>query len=134
MGDLVESMKKAALGAYDASGPVAVLVGTVAQIDPLEIYVDQKMAIKAPMLILARNVTDHVVEMGVSHWTEDETEHTHAIVDTYTGGGSSEATSHRHAYEGRKTFTVHNGLKAGEKVILMREQGGQRFVVLDRLG
>jgi hypothetical protein len=29
---------------------------------------------------------------------------------------------------------VHSGLIVGDKVILLREQGGQRFIVLDRLG
>lgn len=41
--------------------------------------------------------------------------------------------SHSHSYSGRKKFTVHNGLKKGEKVILIRMQGGQKFVVLDRM-
>lgn len=41
--------------------------------------------------------------------------------------------SHSHSYSGKKKFTVHNGLKKGEKVILIRMQGGQQFVVLDRM-
>ena len=48
----------------------------------------------------------------------------------------SEATidlSHNHAIQGRTTVTVHSGLKKGEKVILIRMQGGQKFVVLDRM-
>ncbi len=34
----------------------------------------------------------------------------------------------------KKMLIVHNKLKAGEKVILSRLQGGQKFVVLDRIG
>ena len=33
---------------------------------------------------------------------------------------------------GRASVTVHNGLAAGEKVILLQERGGQRFAVVDR--
>lgn len=30
------------------------------------------------------------------------------------------------------TITVHNGLAVGDKVILIRQQGGQKFIVTDR--
>lgn len=33
---------------------------------------------------------------------------------------------------GKSSVTIHNGLAAGEKVILIQEKGGQRFVVADR--
>lgn len=33
---------------------------------------------------------------------------------------------------GKTEITVHNGLAVGDKVILLRKQGGQEFVVLDR--
>ena len=36
------------------------------------------------------------------------------------------------AYKGRKTFKVHLALKAGEKVILISCDGGQKYIVLDR--
>ena len=35
-------------------------------------------------------------------------------------------------YKGRKTFKVHLALKAGEKVILISCDGGQKYIVLDR--
>ena len=41
--------------------------------------------------------------------------------------------SHKHSYSGKKKFTVHNGLKKGEKVVMIKLQGGQKFVVLDRV-
>lgn len=33
----------------------------------------------------------------------------------------------------RQNITIHLGLKVGEKVMLIRVQGGQQFVVLDRV-
>ena len=73
--------------------------------------------------ILTRNVTDFEVDMTVNHSTEDK------------GGGSGAAAyeAHKHAYVGKKTFKVHNALKAGEKVLLIRVQQGKKFVVIDRV-
>lgn len=132
--EMLESIKKAALETVENSKPSGVYYGTVISASPLKINVEQKMVLEKAQLVLSRNVTEHNIEMTVQHLTEYETAHTHAIQDTYTGGGSSSPTSHRHAYSGRKTFIVHNGLVVGDKVILLREQGGQKFVVWDRVG
>lgn len=31
-------------------------------------------------------------------------------------------------------ITIHNSLAVGDEVILMRQQGGQKFIVLDKVG
>lgn len=134
MDSLIETIKKAAVGAVEAGYPVAVMLGVVISPDPLRIDIEQKKELDADQLILTRNVTEYTVEMSVDHETEDETAHIHAVIDTYTGGGSSSPTTHRHGYRGTKSFTVHNTLKAGDKVILLRVQGGQKYIVLDREG
>lgn len=36
--------------------------------------------------------------------------------------------------EQEETYTVYNGLAAGEEVILVRQQEGQKYVVFDRIG
>lgn len=43
-------------------------------------------------------------------------------------------TKHLHRYEGRKKILLHYGLKQGETVLLIKMQGGQKYIVLDRLG
>lgn len=40
---------------------------------------------------------------------------------------------HRHDYSGRKTFLIHNSLKLGEDVVLLKQKGGQKFLVIDRV-
>lgn len=132
--ELTKAIKRAAMGASTASKPVEVCFGKVTSASPLQILVDQKMTLGAAQLVLARNVTEFTIEMTVDHYTEKETEHTHDIKDTYTGGGSSMPTEHLHAYRGRKKFTVHNGLVVGDEVILLRQQGGQKYIVVDRIG
>lgn len=132
--ELVKTIKRAAVDAVNASKPVEVCFGKVTSASPLKILVEQKMTLGAAQLVLCRNVTEHIIEMTVDHYTENETEHTHAVQDTYTGGGSSSPTKHLHAYRGRKKFTVHNGLVAGDEVVLLRQQGGQKYIVVDRIG
>lgn len=123
MPNAVEVVKKAAVEAVEADKPVNLLFGTVISASPLKIQVDQKSIYTEKMLILTRNVTDFNVDMTVNHQTED------------TSGGSGDASfaSHHHAYSGRKTFRVHNGLTVGEKVLLIRVQKGKKFVVIDRV-
>lgn len=130
---LQENIKTIALNALEASKPSGIFFGTVLSASPLKIQVEQKMTLTAEFLVLSSLVQDFTVSMTVDHQTEAETEHIHAVQDTYTGGGSSSPTSHFHNYAGTKAFRVHLGLSAGEKVILLRIQGGQQFLVLDRV-
>lgn len=119
----VENIKKAALQAVASTMPSGVYFGTVISSSPLKISVEQKMTLTKEQLILSTLVQDFSVDMTVDHLTEN------------TSGGSGDASfaSHNHAYKGRKTFRVHLGLSAGEKVMLLRVQGGQKFIVLDRV-
>ena len=116
--ELVRAVKQAAVDAVKADGPMAVSFGTVTSASPLKIQVDQKKTLTEAQLILTNNVRD----MTVDHQTESQS------------GGSGEAAfaAHQHAYKGRKTFKVHLALKAGEKVILISCDGGQKYIVLDR--
>lgn len=133
--NLVELIKKAAVDAVKESKPASILFGTVTSADPLKIMVDQKLTLEADHLILTNAVRDHEVEMTVDHFTEEDaflqTTHTHA--SSVTVSPASFDSTHKHAYKGRKKFLIHNGLQTGEQVILVQIQGGQQFVVLDRL-
>ena len=129
--ELVRAVKRAAIDAVKADGPMGVCFGTVTAASPLEITTDQKLVLKEAQLILTNAVRDYTVEMTVDHVTE-VISHGHQVVDTYTGGGSATPVDHSHPYKGRKSFQVHLGLKAGEKVTMLRCDGGQKYIVLDR--
>ena len=128
---LVRAVKKAAVEAVRAENPMGVCHGTVTGLSPLEITTDQKLILGEKQLILTNAVRDYTVEMTVDHVTE-VISHGHSVTDTYTGGGTAQPVDNSHPYKGRKSFRVHLGLKMGEKVILVRCDGGQQFVVLDR--
>lgn len=139
--ELVRAIKKAATDAVDANKPVEVCFGNVISASPLKILVEQKLTLGENQLVLTKAVTDHWVDIEVNHFTVNDDfmipDHTHRIFDTYTGGGSCDTgnldTTHKHGYKGRKKIMIYNGLKVGEKVLLIRFDKGQRFVVLDRV-
>lgn len=152
MPDLIESMKKAALQAMDAAKPVNVAFGTVVNVNPLMICVEQKMTLGMGQLILSRNVTDHDIDVTVDWSTESAlTTHRHGIgteeemLVTMEGGDPIHIhdippsftgytnLSHRHGISGRKKMRVHLGLTLGEHVVLLRLQGGQQYLVWDRV-
>lgn len=129
--ELVRLVKQAAVDAVRAEAPMGQCYGIVISIAPLQIQVDQKKILGEAQLILTDNVRDFNVVLSTiegegkimgPHYTENES----------GGGGFAEFASHRHKYEGRKKWRVHNALKKGEKVILLRCDGGQKYVVLDR--
>lgn len=128
----VENIKRAALDAVASTMPSGIYFGTVISPSPLKISVDQKMTLTEKQLVLTTLVQDFSVNMTINHSTESHT-HTHTISDTYTGGGSASSETHSHEYKGTKSHMVHLALKAGEKVILIRVQGGQKYIVLDRI-
>lgn len=138
MSELVETMSQIALNAVENSMPCGVCFGTVSSASPLEILVEQKMTLGASHLILSTLVQDFHVDMTVDHTTENDLgsldlTHSHTAPLGETSQAGYKDLTHRHDYIGRKTFLVHLGLKAGEKVILLRIQGGQQYIVLDRV-
>lgn len=144
MADYVESlqtMKRAAVEAVAASQPVALCYGTVSSVEPLQIMADQKLPLGEKQLELSGAVQDRFVDIEISAYTENDAfmngRHTHGITDTYTGGGSCDEgnlnTAHKHAIKGCKKLKLCNGLQLGERVLLLRWQGGQKYLVLDRI-
>lgn len=134
-------MQRVAVGAMEATKPVNVFFGDVLSVSPLKIDVEQKMILGEVQLVLSRNVTDYVMEVTIQWETlAHKITHNHSIDltdsngDTVTGTTENKSVSHTHDLEGRKQMTIHNGLIKGEKVILIRQQEGQKFIVWDRIG
>ena len=118
---LVEAMKRAAKDEREASKPVNIYFGEVQSVKPLKINVEQKMVLGENQLVLTRKVT--------MNWETESALHSHSH-----GDGTAVDLAHTHALSGQKQITIHNALEAGEQVILIRQQEGQKFVVLDRIG
>lgn len=126
--ELTKAIKRAALDAVKASKPVEVCFGKVTSASPLKILVEQKLPLGEGQLILTRNVTNfktYITGGNVKnyYYTGSDTD----------GGTAPVVPSHVHAI-GKVQITVHNGLVVGDEVILIRQQGGQKYIVVDRIG
>lgn len=100
--DLYNAIKLAAVKAVEASQPCDFLFGKVTSTYPLKIFVEQRMTLTSAQLVLTRNVTDYTVDVSVDWDTE-----VHKI-------------------------TIHNGLKIGDSVVLLKKKGGQKYLILDK--
>lgn len=107
--------------------------GIVESIDPLTIRVDAKKLLQAEDLILSHLVRDYYVDITVQHSTDSiygswDTNHDHPNVSK-----NVIPIDHEHEYKGRKKILIHNGLLTGEKVVMIRQEGGQIYYILDRV-
>lgn len=109
-----------------AGDGVEVLQGIVKSVGPLKIQIvnDEKLTIGPNITYIPRHLTDYSTEVTVSWRTEN------------ASGGSGDAAyaSHSHAITGRKTITVHNALKVGDRVHVLSFNHGKQYYVLDRVG
>ena len=137
MPNLIEIIKQAAVEAVAAANPCAIMFGQVISITPLKINVEQRLTLDESHLILTTLVRDLEVEMTVDHFTENDayldTSHSHLFSGDGSVSSSTFDSTHKHAYKGKKKFQVHLGLLVGESVMLMQVQGGQKYIILDRV-
>lgn len=110
---LVRVIKKVALASVEASKPCDISYGIVESSSPIEIRLsnNEEIVLGERQLILTEAVSDHSVSVVLDHSTEEALLHTHQI-------------------EGAKTIIIKYGLRVGDEVIMVRESGGQRFVVV----
>lgn len=157
--DIMEIIKKASLDAVENSSPTNILFGNVINIDPLEIQVEQKLILTKEFLVLTKNVIDYETQVSM-YWNTENTNldaiHSHEVSGNIQVNSTIEPNDnkqeitntvnsnmrvedatinfqHSHTITGIKTIKIYNGLKQGDKVILIQQRGGQKFVVLDKI-
>lgn len=105
---MVDQIKQIVKSAGNASVPCTFLFGTVISAEPLQVQVDNRFVIGAAALVTLRQ------QSGGVYCT-----HRHKHTCAYNG-----ATVQDEPEENWES------LKAGDKLALLRELGGQRFLVL----
>lgn len=130
-----------------ASQPTDLRIGTVTAAEPLEITVDTAAApLRSQVLYLTESVVEKKIPV-LQHTHEIATlSHAHSNSAGGTTEGlterypTEEALSHVACLENGKALPVADGhillnraLAVGDKVLLLRVQNGQRFVVLSRV-
>ena len=126
--ELMKTIKQAAVEAVDAQKPAEVCFGKVTSVSPLKIVVEQKMILGEAQLILSRNVTDFKTEVTINIITESSLE-----MDAPISESVQLNLAHTHQITGRKEITIHNSLVVGDLVILIRQQKGQKYFVIDKV-
>lgn len=101
--EFLKVIKQAAVEAVEAGNPAAICYGQVTSASPLKILVDQKMTLGSAQLVVPQHLTDYEMDMKLK------------------SGGT------------KQTYVFYGSLKTGDKVLLVREQGGQKYIVMDRM-
>lgn len=106
---MLEALKLLAYDVLQQENLADICYGTVTKTEPLKIMLEQKLELTENFLILSRNVTRHYESFLMRE---------------------KESNDPWQAYE----IIAQQELQKGERVILMKMTGGQRYVVLDRVG
>lgn len=104
MADLLTVIKKAAADAVSSAVPTDIVTGTVVGDDPLRVQIDAKLTLSGSALLICDSVKRKDVDMKIEEQSE-------------AGGDPSQQT----------------GLKTDDVVLLIRQSGGQRYVIIDRV-
>lgn len=161
MSEVVNIFKQLAVEAVEATKPCEISFGLVVSDLPVAIRLNEKITLTEDQLIFTDNVMkierDITLSMETEETTIDKLVHKHdfsgttGVYDYYdehnklifshnhsfrgaTGANSVEDISHKHSIKGVKKIIIHNELKTGEEVLLLRCSNGQKYVVLDRIG
>jgi len=103
---MLEAIKLAALDVMDKGNLADICYGVVTREMPLQIMIEQKIELTERFLILTRAVTDYQAKVKLQRVGEENRDY---------------------------QATIYNGLKVGDKVVLMKAAGGQQYVVLERV-
>lgn len=107
---MISIIKKAGIDAVGTSKPVNVLFGEVLDAEELKIKVDQKLILDREFFIIPKNLTRYEIDLKHEH--------------TWATGSTSDALS---------KIIIREGLNQGDKVLLLRIQGGQQYLILDKV-
>lgn len=116
---LTDIVKKAGMDAFESAKPVNILYAEVESVSPLAVNVDQRFRLPASFLIVPESLTRQAIDLKHTHQYQDD-----------SGAGSATKTTEQALTQ---PIVIREGLKAGDKVILLRVQGGQKYVILDRV-
>lgn len=129
--NFLELIKRAAVEADEQAQPCDLLFGTVVSESPLKIRVEQKLELGEAQLILTRNVSDHKVKIRGRNVQSYCFRYDSGKLDDDDNSDETEKLTHTHAV-GEIEIEIKNALKTGEQVILIKQRGGQKYLVLDR--
>lgn len=114
LNDLANTFKQIASNTTEVKKLTNIMYGKVVSESPLKINVEQRMVLDKNFLVL----TDHLTKK----------KKTITYRDYYRNNSGTLTYSDRTA-----EIEFDNSLKVGDKVVLIREQGGQKFLIVDKV-
>ena len=142
---IIEIIKVAAMDAIENSKPCDLRFGTVSSISPLKVKVSNDFIIPESLLVVPEHLTDYSLNANVggdgntssssgtsvSMHVEGET----LVINTnvISTVDEDEPTDETVDFVDDRTLTIYNGLNVGDKVVLLRNQGGSSYLILDRV-
>lgn len=111
MGSLADVIKEISNGVNQAGQPVAIMFGTVKSMNPLVVNLDQRFDLTEDFLIVPESLTKFEIDLKHKHQT--------------SGEDTQDALLNK--------IVIREGLKVNDGVILIRMQGGSRFLVADKV-
>ncbi len=112
---MLEIIKEIVKQTLEAEKPVNFTIGNVISEEPVKIQITQKLILGKGQLVVPENLTNHFTYMT-------------AVEDNFND------VKDKDKHNERKKYIVYNSLKVGDKVILARAAGGQKYYVIDRIG
>ena len=106
---MLEAVKLLAYDVLQQENLTDICYGTVTESEPLKIVLEQKLELTESFLVLSQNVIKHTINYSMRRKDSDENWVQYEMI-------------------------VEKQLKKGERVILIKMTGGQRYVVIDRVG
>lgn len=124
--DLLRAIQKAATEAVEAGKPTAFTYGRVISDDPLMVEVDQKIQLGENQLVRGESLQEYEGEVEV------ELEEMELELELETEDGPVQVkASGKGKIKGRAK--MNRLLEAGTEVILARIQGGQNYILYDKV-
>lgn len=135
---MVDQIKKVAEQTQQAGMPARFMLGQVTAVEPLTIRVDNRFDIsngEVQQIILMKEFQKGYYPTHRHRGFKDAPQ-----TEEAAGGGGEEAFS-SHAHTLKNTYWTEEdeqseyyyGLQVGDKLVLLRQQGGQEFLVLGRI-
>ena len=128
---LIDIMKRAALDASDDAKFADLRYGTVVSTKPLKVQITNQFVIPASMLVVPKHLTNYKVNINLNLDIGAGGRHKHTYGED--NKETSEVLDHTHKITGGNSITIENALKVGDRVALIRKQGGQSYFILDKI-
>lgn len=133
---MVNIMKQVAQGVNDSGQGTRFMFGEVTGINPLVVRIENRFDIKEPQIVIMKEFRKGSYP---THYHTLVRPDNKATLDK--AGGAGEAAFESHNHELRNDYLTNEGegsemyygLAVGDKLVLLRNQGGQQFVILGRI-